>query len=305
MGEPASPQGTEERDDGTGWMQQAAPAKINLGLHVLHKRPDGYHDIETILIRIPWTDTISVRPAEEITMDCTDPSLPTDDRNLCMEAAHRLLRNAPEERGAHLHLAKHVPAGAGLGGGSSDAAATLQLLAELWDLELSSEQLQAVAAELGSDVPFFMGEGAAYASGRGEQLEPLRVQGRSYRLPYALVVAVPPVHVSTPEAYGWVEPHAADRPDLRSVVASNDLARWRRELANDFEEPVLARHPSIRAVREQLVAAGAGYAALSGSGAAVFGVFEEAEAAEVAARACKERELVRAVQAFPAPGIAG
>ncbi|QXD15878.1 4-(cytidine 5'-diphospho)-2-C-methyl-D-erythritol kinase [Rhodocaloribacter litoris] len=271
-------------------LERLAPAKINLGLHVLCRRPDGYHDLETVFLRIGWADRLAARPGADLRMTCSDPALPTDERNLCVKAARALQRAFGVTHGAALHLEKHVPYGAGLGGGSSDAAATLLLLSDLWDLDAPPDRLHALAAGLGSDVPFFLGPEAAFATGRGEHLTPLMdpATGTPYRFPFALVVAVPPVHVATVEAYRLVRPRATGRPDLRAVVTSNDLARWRAELVNDFEAPVMAAFPGIRAAREVLLKAGAGYAALSGSGAAVFGVFEAEAAARAAAEAARQ-----------------
>jgi 4-diphosphocytidyl-2-C-methyl-D-erythritol kinase len=267
---------------------QAASAKINLGLHILRRRPDGYHDLETVFLRIPWADVVTVAPADEISLTCSDPTLPTDERNLCVKAARMLAEHAGIDPGAAIHLEKHVPYGAGLGGGSSDAAATLRLLADLWGLAVPADELRSLAARLGSDVPFFLGPEAAYATGRGEILEPLLDEsGEIYQLPFTLVVIVPPIHVGTAEAYRLVRPNDEKRFDLREVVLSNDLGRWRWELVNDFEQPILRAHEEIRATRDALLEAGAGYASLSGSGSAVFGVFEEegtAKAAEEVAR---------------------
>lgn len=269
---------------------RTAPAKINLGLHVLRKRADGFHAIETVFLRLPWHDRLTAEPADDLTFTCSDPSLPTDERNLCVQAARRLREALGTTQGAALHLDKTLPHGAGLGGGSSDAAATLRLLSDLWDADPGEALLRDLAADLGSDVPFFLISGpAAYATGRGETLEPLRGEdGAPYRLPFALVVAVPETAVSTAEAYAAVTPSETERPDLRTVVRSNDLARWRRELVNDFEPSVFARHPEIETLRGLLVDAGAGYAALSGSGSAVFGVFEDGGAAEAAAEAARQ-----------------
>lgn len=258
-----------------------APAKINLGLHVLRRRADGFHDIETVLLAIGWHDVLTVEPADSFQFGCSDPTLPTDEGNLCVRAAYALARQAGIEPHGALHLEKHVPHGAGLGGGSSDAAHTLRLLARAWDLDPGAEVLHALAARLGSDVPFFLHDEAMLATGRGEALEPL--DSPSYRCPFALAVVMPPVRVGTAEAYGYVRPNDRGRPDLRAVVRSNDLERWRRELVNDFEVPMLARDPAIREAKQLLLGAGAGYAALSGSGAAVFGVFERADAAQAAA----------------------
>lgn len=270
-------------------LHRPAPAKLNLGLHILRRRPDGYHDLATVFLRIGWADHLTAAPAETLTLTCTDASLPTDERNLCLRAAHRLAEVygvGPEHdgRGAALHLEKHVPYGAGLGGGSSDAAATLLLLNDLWDLDASQNDLHALAADLGSDVPFFLGPPAAYGTGRGEMLTPLN----GYACPFWLVVVAPGVHVATAEAYRLVTPSDADRPGLPRLVQSNDLARWRTDLVNDFEAPILAQYPALRAVKRTLLDAGAGYAALTGSGSALFGVFEEERLARAAAEAARQ-----------------
>ena len=266
------------------FMRRLAPAKINLGLHVLRRRADGFHAIETVLLAIGWHDTVTVEPAPSFRFSCSDATLPTDERNLCVRAAHALASEVGIEAHGALHLDKQVPHGAGLGGGSSDAAHTLRLLAAFWCLDLPASVMHRLAADLGSDVPFFLHDEAILATGRGEVLEPLT--DKPYALPGALVVVMPRVQISTVEAYGLVRPDDRDRPDLRAVVRSNDLDRWRRDLVNDFEAPILERHAEIRAVRDRLLDAGAGYAALSGSGAAVFGVFERrAEAAQAALEA--------------------
>jgi 4-diphosphocytidyl-2-C-methyl-D-erythritol kinase len=260
---------------------ERAPAKINLGLHVLRKRPDGFHDVETVLHRIEWSDTVTAQPAETLSMTCSDPALPTDETNLCLQAAHRLASAFDVAGGAALHLEKRVPYGAGLGGGSSDAAATLRLLTRLWDLNAAPEQLHAIAAELGADVPFFLGDApAAYATGRGDDLTVLHDDAAPYRLPFPLVVAVPALEVATPEAYAQVTPDAADRPSLPSVVRTNDLAHWRDALVNDFHEPIAAAHPEVARLRDWLRQQGAAYVSLSGSGGAVYGVFADDEPAE-------------------------
>jgi 4-diphosphocytidyl-2-C-methyl-D-erythritol kinase len=269
--------------------QALAPAKVNLGLHVLRRRADGYHDVETVMLPIGWADGLTAAPAEGLVLTCSDPALPTDDGNLVVRAAKALAAWAGIAPEAALHLDKRVPYGAGLGSGSSDAAHTLRLLAGLWGLRVPERDLHALAAGLGSDVPFFLLGEAALATGRGEVLAPLRgADGTPYRFPFALVVTVPPVHVATAEAYRLVTPHDRRRPDLAAAVRSNDLARWRRELVNDFEGLILARYPVVRAAKERLLAEGAGYAALSGSGAAIFGVFEQGREAEAAAEALRE-----------------
>jgi 4-diphosphocytidyl-2-C-methyl-D-erythritol kinase len=262
---------------------ERAPAKINLGLHVLRRRPDGYHDDETVLHRFDWADTITARPAETLSMTCSDPDLPTDENNLCLEAAHRLAEACDVTSGAALHLEKRVPYAAGLGGGSSDAAATLRLLNRLWDLEAPPETLRPLARKIGADVPFFLNEApAAYATGRGDDLTPLYGTDDPYRLPYPVLVAVPSIQIETPEAYGQVRPRAGGRPGLPDLVRTNDLQRWRSQLVNDFESPITSTHPEVAEARSWLDEAGADYVSLSGSGGAVYGVFASAEQAETA-----------------------
>ncbi len=267
-------------------LSRSAPAKLNLGLHVLRRRPDGFHDLDTVFLPIGWSDRLAAAAAESLTLETSDPRLPTDDGNLVVRAARALRQRTGAERGARLHLEKRVPYGAGLGGGSSDAAAALRLLADLWGLSVSEADLHALALDLGSDVPFFLLNAPARATGRGEHLELLlRADGAPYRCPFWIVVAVPPVHVGTAEAYGLVTPNDRDRPDLTAAVLSNDLGRWRAEIVNDFQAPVERAHPGIGAARRALVDAGAGYASLSGSGSAVFGAFEDEEDARRAAEA--------------------
>lgn len=264
-------------------LAQRAPAKINLGLHVLRRRPDGYHDIETVFHRLDWADTVTATPADTLSLTCTDPALPTDDDNLCLQAAQRLATAFDVSKGASLHLEKRVPYGTGLGGGSSDAAATLHILARLWDLDPSDERLREIGRTIGSDVPFFLGEApAAYATGRGDVLSPFSDAGSAYHLPFPVLVVVPPVQVSTPQAYAEVTPDGTDRPDLRCLVRSNDPSRWRAALTNDFEAPILQAEPEVASAHEELRRSGAAYTSLSGSGSAVYGVFTSLEAARSA-----------------------
>jgi 4-diphosphocytidyl-2-C-methyl-D-erythritol kinase len=261
-------------------LRERAPAKINLGLHVLRRRPDGYHDVETVLHRVGWADVIEAEPADTLSMTCTDPALPTDGDNLCLQAARRLAEACGVDRGARLLLDKRVPYGAGLGSGSTDAAATLRLLCRLWDLDPPAGKLHAIAAALGADVPFFLLDApAAYAEGRGDELKPLYADGRPYRLPTPVLVAVPPVAIATPDAYGWVVPSDDDRFDLKDTVVGAAPDEWAGRVANDFEAPVERRHPEVGRVRAALKEEGATYVSLSGSGAAVYGLFDDASGA--------------------------
>ena len=264
--------------------RREAPAKINLGLHVLRRRADGFHEIETVLLPIGWHDVLTAHEADAFRFTCSDPTLPTGERNLVVRAARAFERLAQREARVALHLEKRLPHGAGLGGGSSDAARTLLLMRDLFAPDLSLRDLHPLAAALGSDIPFFLHDTPMLATGRGEVLAPLG----DYDFPFALAVVMPPVQIATAEAYALIQPNAQRRPDLQTVVESNDLDRWRHELTNDFEAPILARYPAIGRAKQDLLDAGAGYAALSGSGAAVFGVFErklDAERAVLSAEA--------------------
>ena len=279
-------------------LRKAAPAKINLGLHVLRKRSDGYHDIETVFLRIGWADEVSVRPPAG-REEADSPAFPGPLHVIPVEdasPANRLLQAPPgadnlvyraarcldPDKGAYIELRKRIPVGAGLGGGSSDAATALHLLNDWWELGRSREELIRVAASVGADAAFFAaGDGAAFGTGRGDMLKPLLQDGTPYVFPYRLVVAVPPVQVSTAGAYALVQPNDRNRPDLCKVLLSGDPERWRAELTNDFERVILPRYPRIAAAKTALEETGAVYASLSGSGSAVYGAFEdEAQAGE-------------------------
>ncbi|MEM6325757.1 MAG: 4-(cytidine 5'-diphospho)-2-C-methyl-D-erythritol kinase [Bacteroidota bacterium] len=272
-------------------LSRLAPAKVNLGLNVLRRRLDGYHEIETVFAPIGWSDRLSAEPWQELALSTSDPELPTDNRNLVWQAAEALAAWAKVPPCARLHLDKRVPYGAGLGSGSSDAAAALRLCAELWDLHVPEATLLRLGSALGADVPFFLRSGAALGTGLGDTLHPLsRADGTAWACPFSLVVVVPDVHVSTAEAYRLVSPDDHDRQDLTSAITSNDLARWHREVTNDFEAPIVEQHPEVARALERLREAGAGWAALSGSGSAVVGAFEDPTEAAVAAREAKASE---------------
>lgn len=272
-------------------LERQAPAKVNLGLHVLQKRPDGYHDIETVFLRLPWFDSIMVQPADDLILTCSDPGLPVDEENLCVQAARQLMQAAGVKLGAAIHLEKRIPYGAGLGGGSSDAASTLMALNTFWNTGLSIESLMEIGAGLGSDVPFFLSTSAAFGEGRGEVLTPLLgISGMPYRFPFAMLVVVPSVHVSTADAYRHVSPKSQGRADLRAIVSSNTLSLWREKLVNDFEPSVFQHFPEVKSLKEQMIKLGASYATMSGSGSAVLGVFEEDEEAARAASFFKKKK---------------
>lgn len=245
-------------------------AKINLGLAVTGQRPDGYHEIETVFYPIGLKDALEVIPSPDGKFAFTSSglSIPGDTaQNLCVRAWDALSAqyNLPP---VHLHLHKMIPMGAGLGGGSSDGAFTLRLLNDLFELDLSPFVLHEQAARLGSDCAYFVREGPQSATGRGEVLQPLSVDLRGY----SIAVIVPPVQVSTAMAYSRITSRIPQEPVLNSL--KRPVTEWREYLQNAFEEPVFDLFPVIGWIHDRLYRVGAVYASMSGSGSAVFGLFE-------------------------------
>lgn len=266
-------------------MNERAYAKINIGLHLLGRRPDGYREIETVFHRIDLYDDLSFAPSGSLTLACSDPSLPVDASNLCLKAAALLQQHSSPSRGAAISLTKRIPLGAGLGGGSSDAAATLRGLSRLWDLRISSEELARIALEAGSDVPFFLGKGSALGRGRGELLEYFHLD-----LPSWIVVAYPNVHVSTAWAYeNSAIPARPAGASLRETVLGHRASpqRYMTLLRNDFEPLVLRTHPVVAELKQSLYLQGAEFAQMSGSGSSVYGLFQDEERARAAAEAMR------------------
>lgn len=263
-------------------MTLRAYAKINLGLQILGKRPDGYHDIETIFHQINLYDEIEIVQNESGVHFTTDSAnVPTDASNLCVRAATILHDLTGAQGGVEITLRKRIPVGAGLGGGSSDAATVLKGICKLWGLEISLQELHLLSGGLGSDVPFFLDSGTAYATGRGEKLEQLQLS-----IPYWIVVVTPPVHISTVWAYSnfALDPHL--RHENIKTLIRDGLQEPRmlvNKLRNDFEPLVFRSYPEIMRAKESLVTGGADFALMSGSGSSVFGLFSnEAYAKELA-----------------------
>jgi 4-diphosphocytidyl-2-C-methyl-D-erythritol kinase len=285
-------------------MQIEAPAKINLFLRVVRRREDGYHEIETLFQAIGLADTLTFTsaPDGEFVLVCDDPRLAVDATNLVCRAAAALRAATGCEAGARVTLAKRIPMGGGLGGGSSDAAATLIGLCRLWKLGLSNDDLHALAASLGSDVPFFLRGGTALATGRGEILTPLPDSP-----PLALVLVTPPFGVATPDAYRAWRP----APDLfclptaqecRAALVRGDLAALGAALRNDLEPGVFALYPPLGALRERLLAAGAVAARMTGSGSTLFGLVQDREhACRIAASLADLPGQVLVTESLPTP----
>lgn len=260
-----------------------AHAKINIGLQVVRRRDDGYHDIDTVFHRIGWHDTLAIARGERgITLRCTLPGLPADEGNLCVRAARMWCEAAGYDGGLRMDLDKRIPVGAGLGGGSSDAAAVLRALPRLLDIPLPEEDLFRIALALGSDVPYFLHDGSAHARGRGELLSYFPLS-----LPYWIVTVHPGIHISTAWAYSrlHLSPALALQP-LREILETH-LGEPRllvNRIRNDFEAVVLPAHEDVLRSKELLYRSGADFALMSGSGSSVFGWYrDETYAREAAA----------------------
>lgn len=259
-----------------------AYAKINLGLEVLRKRPDGYHDINTVFLRIGLHDVLSIDAGteptspQEISVSCL-PSLGiAQEQNLAYKAAEQLRQAYSIRAGAKITIHKHIPNGAGLGGGSSDAAAVLRGLCSLWGIDINDAKVFAIAEGLGSDVPYFLQQGAALAQGKGEELSYFRCVPSA---PWYILLVFPDVHVSTPQAYANLHVHEEGRSGraLRDIVlmACYEKAHLQNYLVNDFERVIFAKYPQIADVKAQLYEAGAFFALMSGSGSSVYGLFDD------------------------------
>jgi 4-diphosphocytidyl-2-C-methyl-D-erythritol kinase len=254
------------------------PAKINIGLQVIAKRSDGFHNINTLFYPLPFCDVLELCPAGKTALHLTGlPVEGTVEDNLCMKA-YRILQKDYKLPPVAIHLHKIIPTGGGLGGGSSDASHTLLALNTLFSLQCTEQQLMDYAAQLGSDCAFFIQPKPALAEGRGEILHPAGICLSGY---YVLLVK-PPVQVSTAGAYAGISPQQPAQP-LRELV-NLPVAEWRGKVVNDFEAGVFARHPELAAIKAGLYRKGAIYAAMSGSGATVFGLFADEKAGQAARR---------------------
>jgi 4-diphosphocytidyl-2-C-methyl-D-erythritol kinase len=251
-----------------------SPAKINLGLRVVGKRPDGYHNIETVLHEINLYDEIEISLSTgRVELITNSPDVPTGNENLCIKAARLFFERFDIKTSVKIYLKKNIPVGAGLGGGSSDAVGVLKGLNKLFGIDAGDDVMHEIASQLGSDAPFFVRGGTAYATGRGDILEYFK-----FEIPYDVVLIYPGINISTSWAYKNVKPGKyICRKNLRDTLIKNidkpDVLRI--ELKNDFEEVVFKNYPEIADIKRKLYNAGALFALMSGSGSSVFGFFDK------------------------------
>ena len=250
-------------------VEERVNAKINIGLQIVRKREDGYHDLQTVFYPTDFfTDFLRISPSEEeivFRMESRE-DLGNADNNLCVKA-FRLLQKDFGISNVEIFLRKGIPSGAGLGGGSADAAFTLKMLRDIFQLPVSEQKMVDYALQLGSDVPFFLYNKPMYATGRGEVMTPIDLD----LSPYRLKIVKPDIHISTKEAYAGVTPRESDifLPEILKLEPS----KWKNQVVNDFEDSLFQKIPALKTVKEGLCKEGALYASMSGSGSAFFGVF--------------------------------
>lgn len=247
--------------------------KINLGLHILQKREDGYHNLETVFYPIPLTDALEIIPNHSsgtavLTISGLELGIDQEE-NICIKAWRLLKNDFKELPFVSIHLHKIIPPGAGLGGGSADGAFTLLQLNKQFRLELSKEQLVNYALQLGSDCPFFIINRPCFSQGRGEILDPIQLDLSSY----AIILVNPGIHIHTGWAFSQLD---MDRNHLSlEETIGLPVSEWKDRLANDFEKPVFEQYPAIKKIKDLLYQSGALYASMSGSGSTVYGIFNK------------------------------
>ncbi len=249
--------------------------KINLGLHILRKRSDGYHDIETFFYPFPLTDALEIIPASKTDnsfIHLTTSGIPVDgntESNLCVKAYNLLKKDYPQLPPVSVHLHKVIPSGAGLGGGSSDAAFMLKALNETGQLNLSKEKMAEYALQLGSDCPFFLINKSCYATGQGEKLEEYQVDLSDYKI----MIINPGIHLDTSKAFSNITP-AIPSTSIKEII-TQPIIDWKKQLTNDFEKAVFDVYKEVADIKSTLYKLGAIYASMSGSGSTVYGIFKK------------------------------
>ncbi len=256
--------------------------KINIWLNVIRKREDGYHDLESVFYPVPLTDILEITTYRAVSRNAPFPftltGLPVEgipSTNICIKAYKLLKNDFPELPFIQLHLHKIIPTGAGLGGGSADGAFTLQILNELFELGLSTDQLLNYSAQLGSDCPFFIINKPCLANGRGEVLEQIKVNLEDYKL----LIVNPGLKVYTGDVFRFINPEIPEVP-LKQIIAK-PVSEWKHFLKNDFEKIVFKTHPGIVEIKDELYRRGAIFASMSGSGSTVYGLFPRGESIDI------------------------
>lgn len=244
--------------------------KVNLGLNIISKRADGYHDLETLFYPIAIKDVLEIIEANktELTISGNEIDVP-DEENICIKAYQLLKKKFPALPPVKTHLHKAIPSGAGLGGGSADGSFMLKLLTEKFKLSLSTKELIDFSLELGSDCPFFILNKPCVATGRGEILEEINLDLSAYKI----LIVNPGIHINTAWAFTQLSPDSATK-SIREII-KQPIETWKAELKNDFETPVFNKYPEIKLIKETLYKDGAVYAAMTGSGSTAFGLFQK------------------------------
>ena len=246
-------------------------AKINLGLRVLHKRNDGFHELETIFYPVQLNDAFEVIRSKDVTQfRSSGLMIPgSEQKNLCSDAYALVKQKFPDLPPVQMHLHKKIPIGSGLGGGSSDGAFTLTLLNNMFSLGMTTEQLLDLAMQLGSDCPFFIINKPCIGTGRGELLQRIALDLQKYKL----ILVHPAFHISTKEVFSNFMAQNRPPKSLREIC-DQPISTWKNELKNDLEPIVFEKYPEIESIKQQLYDTGALYASMTGSGSAVYGIFE-------------------------------
>lgn len=242
--------------------------KINIGLNIVEKRADGFHNIETVFYPVQWCDALEIILSDELKFISTGIKIPAKD-NLCLKA-YQLLNRYFKLIPVYIHLHKNIPIGAGLGGGSSDAAFILKMMNEMFSLKLSENKIENYAGQIGSDCSFFIKNQPVFASRKGDCFEEIKLDLSNYKI----VIVYPPINVSTAVAYSMVIPKSPEK-SLKKILEIAPIRQWKNLIKNDFEEAIFMKFPRIAQIKNQLYQAGALYASMSGSGSAVYGIFEK------------------------------
>lgn len=269
-------------------------AKINLGLNVVERRPDGYHNLETVFYPVNLQDALELKTIETDIPECgyklkvSGSILDGSPEDNLVVKAYKLIRKDYDFPAQKIHLYKHIPVGAGLGGGSSDAANMIKMLNEKFALGLTNEAMENYAVQIGADCPFFINNKPVFATGIGDKFTPLELDLKGK----TLILVKPDIFVSTKDAYALVEPKHPEKSLIESL--SQPISKWRDNVINDFEKSVFVKYPEIAAIKDRLYDLGAVYASMSGSGSAVYGIFDSPieYADEIfSGYFCRQREL--------------